>query len=447
VVLDEHGDRFLGSADELLLGQLVQRAGGDPHGNVPHADRGEGDPAVAGPAAGLDLRACVEEIVVALVVRADVDRRVLDRGPALSGPPRLWRVEDAALVACLTALLRSGPAVRVEEFNGVQLVPDLVEEFLRERIAVYGGIAPDLTGRGRLRRLTTLAARCAELRRQLSVTGTTFYRTINGVSLHKREGLLTEPIRYADVPPGVRAFIDPGATDFAGAEAAIDALVRGFDATPAPAGFGSPFEAFLHGLLATLAEATGSDVAMGRGPRDLWALADGAAPAQEQLRWGTQRFYCCVVPSAAFVRRFADDRAGLVKTLSAYSTRMRYNTWHYWPDAFGRGEDRPGRTDWFFAPTMPDITDWSNQHHTGHVMFGVRHAIRIPIGVEFDGGHRPGLYDLRLMRTREPRYELADLRAAIAVGRLLGALHQTMARRRDVVADFDNGWYRGRYGN
>jgi hypothetical protein len=169
-------------------------------------------------------------------------------------------------------------------------------------------------------------------------------------------------------------------------------------------------------------------------------------PRAEVLALRTSENYCCVVPRQAFRAQFAQNRESLVKALSAYSARMRYNTWHYLPDGFGLGDHQPGRGDWFFAPIAPDITTWSDRHHTGHVMFGVRYAIRIPIGVYFDGAHRPGLYDLRLMRVTEPPFTLEHLRTGIAMGRVLGAVHQAMTGLDHKVCAFDNPWYRKVYG-
>jgi hypothetical protein len=364
-------------------------------------------------------------------------------------PVAEWAVEDAVFVACLATLLRSGPAVRAEEFNGVQLAPDRVENFLAERIGEYGGQATWVEHLGRLERLTTLAEQCSRLRHQLIDGGAVFYRTINGLTLHKRECILREPIEYAEVPPPMHAVLSerlgrPVAEEFPAAGEALRAIVARLPQERAGKNFSSPFEEFLHQLLAAIANATESDVSMGRGPRNLAGLARVGAPADVQLKLGTSEFYCCVTPSETFDRRFPGDRDELIRALSAYSSRMRYNTWHYLPHSFGlTGQSRD---DWFFAPTMPDITDWSDQHHTGHVMFGVRYAIRVPIGIDFDGEYRPGLFDLRLMRTREPAYRIADLRSAVAAGRLLGALHQAMAAQPRVISDFGNDWYRRFYG-
>jgi hypothetical protein len=107
-------------------------------------------------------------------------------------------------------------------------------------------------------------------------------------------------------------------------------------------------------------------------------------------------------------------------------------------------EREPGRDDWFFAPTMPDVTTWSDQHHTGHVAFGVRYAIRVPFGIDFAGRQLPGLYDLRLMRTSSPPFTQADLRRAIGAASVLRLLYQAMSRYEPVVTNFAKDWY-GRF--
>ncbi|GGS13782.1 MULTISPECIES: hypothetical protein [Streptomyces] len=356
-----------------------------------------------------------------------------------------WSPEEATFVVCLHALISSGAPVRAEEFNGAQLDPEELAAFLGERIRAYGAPVPDCGALGIGARLELLADTCARARAELVRAGTVFYRRINGVSLHKREDMMPGPVGWSEVPAPLAEVLarhcGTPLTTGTDPEAALDAVARipgALAERPAPAGFGSAYEAFLHEVFETVAESLGCDVAMGRGPR----RTDGLGPAT-----ATRDCYCAVAPSRRFVRRFDGDSASLVRTLSAYSARMRYNTWHYLPHTMAWTEGRqPARDDWFFAPVMPDITDWSDRHHTGHVAFGVRHAIRVPLGIVLDGAYRPGLYDLRLLRTTDPQFELGDLRAAIAVGRVLECLHQAAAEAGVVVSDFDNAWYRAFHG-
>lgn len=368
-------------------------------------------------------------------------------------PAATWPVEDAVFVACAAALIRSGTAVRLEEFNGRQLTPSGLAAWLCRKIREYGGSEADLDTTGiagaALGRVDALALRCANLRARLLRSGAQFYRDIQGVNLYKEERRFEPTVAPSELPEDVVGFLREQAGLVPSADGAYRIPAELADALAGPsadARFGTDFERLLHSLLGTVAEATGADVTMARGPRCLTDLAAEHTSPDRILKLATNENYCCVVPSRAFRERFGEDRVSLVKALSSYGARMRYNTWHYLPDSMGLGRHLPGRDDWFFAPALPDITTWSDQHHTGHVMFGVRYAIRVPLGIHFDDAYRPGLYDLRLMRTGEPPFVLAQLRAGVAIGQVLAALHQAMAVHRRRIEAFDNAWFREFYG-
>ena len=363
-------------------------------------------------------------------------------------PVAEWAAADACFVACLDALLSSGPPVRAEEFNGAQLDPDALARFLAERITGYGG-APTPAPAGRcLRDLEELAGSCSRLRARAVAAGLLPYRVINGLNLHKREQLMAAPTLLADAPQpvtsclsrllGVDLAAETRIEDLAGPCAELAGRLAG---APAPAGFSTAFEGVLHTVLTVAARAFDADVAMSRGPEKLDPLRAEPRAGADPFGLGTGDFYCCVAPRQAFVQRFGADRQGLARALAAYSARMRFNTWHYLPHSLGIVEREPGRADWFFAPTMPDVTGWSDQHHTGHVAFGVRYAIRVPFGIEYDGRPLPGLYDLRLMRTSSPPFTVAELRQAIAVAAILRHLYQAMSAHEPVMTDFGKDWY------
>ncbi|MFI1913350.1 hypothetical protein [Nocardia sp. NPDC020380] len=366
-------------------------------------------------------------------------------------PAGQWSAEDATFVACLHALINSGTPVRAEEFNGLQLDPDTVVSFLEERVQAYGAHLPEPPDGGLGARLDQLADACARARAALLREGATFYRVINGINLHKREQIMTEPIGPHDLPPMLVEFLEEVAGRSFPADAATPAVeefvAQAIHDLPSdvPGGFTTPYESFLHRFFETAATALHCDVAMGRGPRRVVDLGSDV-PVAQRAGLATRDFYCCVAPSAAFIERFDADYGALARTLSAYSARMRYNTWHYLPHTMSWPEEESGRDDWFFAPVMPDMTRWSDQHHTGHVTFGVRHALRIPLGIVLGGRYRPGLYDLRLMRTSGGEFGLDDLRAAIAVGRIQAMAHQAAADRGLEIEDFDNTWYREFHG-
>lgn len=364
-------------------------------------------------------------------------------------PPELWSRADACFVACLSVLLRSGPAVRAEEFNGAQLLPDRLERFLLDSLAVYGMPGPERQqSQPHMAWLEHLAAACAEGRARALRQGMLPYRVIDGLSLHKAERWLDPPLTAAEIPGPLRQYLyrrQPEPETPGQFRHFFRSAVTHLLGSPAPNGFSSAVEDFLHGFLSVIADALRCDVAMSRGPIRFGPLRARAVPGQDPLSLGTGDFYCCVAASAEFKERFAGDRPGLVQTLSAYSARMRFNTWHYLPHTIGVHEQAAGR-DWFFAPTMPDVTTWSDQHHTGHVNFGVRHAIRVPFGITFDGRFLPGLYDLRLLRVRGQPFGLTDLRATTAATWPLAAFYEAVAGHQFAITDFGNSWYRSFYG-
>lgn len=366
-------------------------------------------------------------------------------------PVAEWSSADAAFIACLAALLRSGPPVRAEEFGGTQLNPATLAPFLAELIAGYGGGTHPVPTT--LAELEDLADTCARSRAAAVTGGAVPYRVINGLTMNKRERLMPAPAELADAPELVRTHVAELLGIPSGKNARVDELAPRYRelaarlvSSPAPEGFSSAFEATLNTFVTTAAEAFDADTAMSRGPQRFAPLLAAHEPDEDPLALRTGDFYCCVAPRQAFVDRFGADRAALAKTCSAYSARMRFNTWHYLPHTLGIVEREPGRDDWFFAPTMPDMTVWSDQHHTGHVTFGVRYAIRVPFGIEFDGRALPGLYDLRLMRTSAPPFTLDELRGAITTAWLLRGLYQAMSEYKPEVSDFDNGWYQRTYG-
>jgi hypothetical protein len=394
-----------------------------------------------------------ESNMVGKSVRPDSPRCLLN---ALSAAPVAdWDPQDACFLACLHALITSGPPVRAEEFSGTQLRPDRLAEFLGRRIASYRVAEPDTTGLSEGERLHVLAQVSASGRVATMNAGVQPYRVIQGLNLNKQEHLSYEPMTLADVPAAIVETFAlllgcPVPTDFAGLSTACadkmpDLHQLGED------GFSSRFEQVLHELVLVATEATGSDVGMSRGPRRIGELIRLVGQdSMEPVNWTTNAFYCCVTPSQAFTELFASVPEQLPQVLRAISARMRYNGWHYLPHTIGVHK-RSGERDWFFAPTMSDVTDWSDQHHTGHVASGVRYAIRVPFGVRFAGTHRPGMHDFRLMRAAGEPYTPTDLRTAIAVGELLRRLYQAHADmlaggRADLdILDFDNPWYQARY--
>lgn len=357
-----------------------------------------------------------------------------------SEPIEKWTADEAAFVSICWILMASGPQSRLEEANGVCLDLHWLCGFLEERAARYDLKDQPPQDFRDIDALLDFGTRIADCRGRMLLDGRIFYREIHGVNLNKEEKLLPgTPDR--DVLESLshswtRWPRFSSTTESTGRQAAE--RVR-----EAPADKRATARAeVLRDMLLDIAEATNSDVAMARGPRDLFFVED--TEARNPLTLSTNDFYCCVVPSADFAdRRFGQEPA-LDKILSAYSARMRFNSWHYLPhvlDLTGRERD-----DWFYAPTMPDLTHNSEWHHTGHVKFGVRYAIRVPLRVALGGREFPGLYDLRLMRATGDPFTAADLEVAVAFGQVLRGFHEeTYDLCRDKVTEFDNAWFRSTY--
>jgi hypothetical protein len=370
-------------------------------------------------------------------------------------PASEWPIELACFVAGLTILLRSGTPSRAEEFSGTQLLPDRLVRFLEARLAAYGRPVSETTEPTNIDMLMWLADECAAARAAAMARGVRPYRIVHGLTVHKRECLMTGPLRLRSVPAQVlitlAEMLDtkiPG--DFDAVTASFERVIPHLRASSSR-GFTSRLEELLHEIISCATTSLQSDAGMSRGPRSVGSLSRLIKSGSLEPRdWTTSNYFCCVTPSQTFVRRFEGVPCELPKTLRAIAARMRYNSWHFMPDSAGIAQQCPDR-DWFFAPSMPDTTRWTDQHHQGHVANGIRHAIRVPFGVHLAGAHRPGVYDFRLVRTAGSAYDAVDFKAAISVGEVLRRLYQVLASHVEttgdewVVSDFDNRWYQARY--
>ncbi|WP_392672575.1 hypothetical protein [Streptomyces sp. LN785] len=378
----------------------------------------------------------------------------------LEGTPLLeWSDEDCTFLTLMSILIASGTPSRTEEFSGTQLSTARLESFIRGRVQAYSREVPEsVEGLPEIERLWSLAAISCGARESAMASGVPVYRVIQGMTINKEERLLGTPVGAADLPDSFSRLLRPYLTgaqlDGVGDPTALAGAwaphIAGLH-EPADSGFSTRFEELLHELVAAATSATRSHVGMSRGPKDVGLLGRLLAQGDPAPgKWKTSDYYCCVVPSAEFVDRFSAGPESLVQVVRAIAARMRWNGWHFMPPVAGPGELFEDR-DWFFPPSMPDITEWTSHHHQGHVANGVRHAIRVPLPLVLAGATRPGIHDFRLMRSDGDPYDLTDLRAAIAVARVLQSLYQAHARELEtssaglVVSDFGNRWYQARY--
>jgi long-chain acyl-CoA synthetase len=212
------------------------------------------------------------------------------------------------------------------------------------------------------------------------------------------------------------------------------------------------FEHLLKVIVDSAIEATGSDVGMTRGFRDVqrWQQAFASHAYDAICNWPSGDYYCGVFPSSALQARLTSNPELLVKILYACSGRMQFNSWHYMPGHCPR-ESVPPERHFYLPPRMPDMAEWSDQHHAGHAMAEVRYCMRAPAAIEVDGRSYPGMIDLRLFRQRGQPYSEQEFFCSLRHTECLRAAYQAFAdfvvrtRKTVTVNAFDKEWFRRYY--
>jgi len=337
--------------------------------------------------------------------------------------PAEWDVDDATLVYCASLLLAAGGMPQLEAFNGTQLLPFRVAVYLRERLDAYRGARHPLPASYGAR-----ASAASELAQERDRVGHTdvLYRRIHGVILNKEERLLPVSAVCEAADELVAAGAQPAA------DAAYDARA---------------FEAALEHVVRIAVRLTGADLGMTRGLRSPGELirAIRADAWTEIVEWDIYRYFCCVVSSDALARDFDDAPGDLADLLWSIAARMQYNSWHFVPGNLPWCEPVE-RRDHFFPPILPDIADWSDQHHRGHVVNSIRFTVRAPVAVRIAGRRFAAFTDVRLVR-RGARFEPDALAVAIAASRLVAATTEAFAEHAErtgvdmCVEAFTPEWY------
>jgi acyl-CoA synthetase (AMP-forming)/AMP-acid ligase II len=205
-------------------------------------------------------------------------------------------------------------------------------------------------------------------------------------------------------------------------------------------------------------EATESDVGMSRGTRDVARMQRAFAEEryEEICGWQNTDYFCAVFPSAAMRTRLADKPDLLVKILYACAARMQFNHWHYAPGHCPPGTV-PADRHFYYPPRLADIAEWSDQHHTGHVLAEVRYSIRSPAPLVMNGKVYPGKVDLRLFRQSGAPYSKKELTVALMYTEYVRLLHQSLSDHlarnaassdsvRVCINAFGKDWYREHFG-
>jgi acyl-coenzyme A synthetase/AMP-(fatty) acid ligase len=372
--------------------------------------------------------------------------------------PAEWTREEKIFVFCFYWLRVAG--CRGEEFCGRQLNPALLDAYLEQRLAEYRELAPRLftAPAGSIESKARLLARVKTECAQDVMT----YRWINGLNFYKEERLCSRPLSSRDMatlPEPVRAHL---ADAYGVDSASCKSLQQLFDnciARMAESGFASDdselhaFEKLMKVIVDSAITATGSDVGLTRGFRDIqrWQKAFADKSYDAICNWASGDYYCGVFPSNPFHSRMRGKPDLLVKILYACSGRMQFNSWHYMPGHCPR-ESVSADRHFYLPPRMPDMAVWSDQHHAGHSMAEVRFTIRAPAAIEIAGRSYPGMIDLRLFRQRGVAYSEEEFFCALRHTECLRAAYQALADHvartgKAVTIDaFDKDWFKRYYG-
>ncbi len=335
-----------------------------------------------------------------------------------------------AFVYCLALLLASGTYTRLEELNSAQINPTVIGAFFAAKLRFYQARFPvlsaDVAGFDSLslpRKAEVLAAIRTQMMEKYK-----FVRVVNGVNLRKKEDILPLNV-WEDDASSLEKRLD-GIPVTASASAKIAGghqgklFGRGLIAAETSK-FLSDLEHLIDVVVSDVVSLTRSDFGMTRGLRDLASFIEALQLDDHEAVWGwsQEEYFCHVVPGQQMVETIEMPR--LRGVLNAISSRMRFNSWHYIPSHFSTKPPNSKR-DWFHAPGMADLAEWSDMHHTGHVHASVRYSIRSPAPLRIRDKERAGLIDLRVMRQRGEPYTKADLAVTVEYTRLLQRLYQTV---------------------
>lgn len=370
-------------------------------------------------------------------------------------PPAEWSDAEVAFVFGAMALLAAGGPAGLEECSGLQITRRVLREYLAERCDDYELPRPRLgTPEDELAAAAALAA-ARDRRRALLQP----YRCIDAMQGTKREhyfraARLDDAERMVVRAWAERSPFDVEAADRDGYEAFLSewlpgALAAGGETT----GEGDrTLPDLVASMVDTVGALGGSDISMSRGVRSLPMLVDAVRRESwtEIIDWEPPNFYCCVLPSAQTAAEVDPAARGeLVDHLWSIAARMQYNVWHSLADNVPLQPALRER-DYVYAQRFPDMARWSDQHHRGHVVARVRHAIRAPGAVEICGRPFKALVDIRLLRREGAPFDVDELALAYATSRLVALTVERAAAEIerggcDLWIDaFQSAWYAAR---
>ena len=255
------------------------------------------------------------------------------------------------------------------------------------------------------------------------------YRRVNGITFQKQEHciqLTADQTSQQIVKTSLhllRSKWPCAAADFARAffsqvaQKAIEASCLETELQPsgqAPyAGATSALERLIEDVVISAVQATDADYGMSsslRRPGELFvdttaelAAAVGALCPKD--------FYCCIAGTGELQQRFGERLNGDV--FRAVQARMQFNRWHFVPGNLPRSLVADDR-HYFYPPVMPDLAEWVDQFHAGHVRARCaipsdRRSEIIDAPLEISGHEFCGFYDVRVVRVDDKPFDIQDL--------------------------------------
>lgn len=381
-------------------------------------------------------------------------------------PVSAWRSSDRLAIVALRALFLSGASVRFEEFNSIELT---AERLLQRLHALGSSYATALQIPFEpLVHPFELGGQVGALAKRLKDKPWVRYRRVNGITFQKQEHciqLTADQTSQQIVKTSLHLLRGkwPCATANSAraffsqvAQKAIEASCLETELQPpgqAPyAGATSALERLIEDVVISAVQATDADYGMSsslRRPGELFvdttaelAAAVGALCPKD--------FYCCIAGTGELQQRFGERLNGDV--FRAVQARMQFNRWHFVPGNLPRSLVADDR-HYFYPPVMPDLAEWVDQFHAGHVRAAVRYSIRSPgpeiidAPLEISGHEFRGFYDVRVVRVDDKPFDIQDLAIVRTHSLWMGYIWRTIlancldpaVRGRLRIAGFANG--------
>lgn len=348
-----------------------------------------------------------------------------------------WNDNEKLFIYCMYWLKQSGG--RGEEFNGLQLTYSTLHEHF-DNLAIMLRQAGLDSATFAANATTQKKAACVNRWKQEIKQSHITYRIINGLNFYKVEEFIArEEVNSGSlnrIPKSLKEYFDETYDMPVDKYGTLDELSRewtlkvfaGDARHKNPDKFPTAVEELLHVIVKSAVEESNSDIGMTRCIRAIGKIKKihDQGCCAEACNWPVSDYYCCVVPSGRWtdsMKSRGDDSAFV---LYAIAKRMEYNSWHYTPGYYESGPVPDGR-HFFIPPAMPDLTEWSNMHHGGHIIANVLFSIRSPGSLQHDGKEFNGLFDLRLMRQEGKPYAKEDLKRALMFTGYLKSFYQALA--------------------